>query len=285
MTWTLQATPTQDRRPLRPLLTRASVEVVASDQQALSQLRLLPAGTEVFIANLPREGPDRLVEAAVAVRRAGLVPVPHVVARNIASDALPLLLRRLVTQAQVDRALVLGGDGPESGASYRDALQLIRSGALEEAGLRTAFVGCYPEGHPRIPSETLWTALAEKVAACKEHRLHVELVSQFCFDPVAILGWARTLRASGLKAPYRVGVAGPASRTRLLRYAMLCGVGPSLRMLSGREGLAWNMLATETPERLLRALEDSVYALGISGAHLFTFGDLESSAGWLKEQA
>ena len=57
---------------------------------------------------------DLLIEACVRYRRAGFRPVPHLVARNIESaDKLRFLLGRLAGDAEVERALVLGGDRDE----------------------------------------------------------------------------------------------------------------------------------------------------------------------------
>src|SRR5690606_10695658 len=131
-------------RALKPVLTQPSREVIPADQRAAAQLAALPPGTEVFVANLPRENPDRLIDAAAAVRTAGFEPVPHVVARNLDGPAaLEDLLHRLVTEADVNRVLLLGGDRPASNPAYTDALQLITSGAVENAGLRKVFIGCY----------------------------------------------------------------------------------------------------------------------------------------------
>jgi methylenetetrahydrofolate reductase (NADPH) len=47
----------------------------------------------------------------------------------------------------------------------------------------------------------------------------VSLVSQFAFDAAPFVALARRLRAAGIAAPLRVGVAGPAARTTLIKYA------------------------------------------------------------------
>src|SRR5580692_6537290 len=56
------------------------------DQRSLVAARdSLQAGTEVFVVALPNDSSEQLVAAAARLTREGLVPVPHVVARNIAS--------------------------------------------------------------------------------------------------------------------------------------------------------------------------------------------------------
>src|SRR5690606_32267961 len=81
----------------------------------------------------------------------------------------------------------------------------------------------------------------------------------------------------------RVGVAGPADRAKLIRYALRCGVGASLRILRERSELARNVLAGETPDEILGAVADAAAdqpELGIGGVHFFTFGNPGGSISW-----
>ena len=90
-----------------------------------------------------------------------------------------------------------------------------------------------------------------------------------------------------MKAPFRVGVAGPADRGLLIKYALICGVGNSLRVLKGRADLAMNTLSGETPEAVIKDLAAAQArdpALGMSGIHFFTFGSLAKSAQWAEAQ-
>ncbi len=80
-----------------------------------------------------------------------------------------------------------------------------------------------------------------------------------------------------------MGVAGPAARATLVKYALMCGVGASLRALKTRRDLASTLISRETPEALLTevaAAQQASPALGISGVHFFTFGALAKSAEW-----
>ena len=113
------------------------------------------------------------------------------------------------------------------------------------------------------------------------------LVSQFAFDSVPIIAYAKRIRAQGVTVPFRVGVAGPADRGLLIKYALICGIGNSLKMLQKRSDLAVNTLSGETPESVIRELAVAQAAdpsLGLSGIHFFTFGSLAKSANWAKSQ-
>jgi methylenetetrahydrofolate reductase (NADPH) len=271
--------------PLVALLETYSIEVTARDATTFDRLvGRLPAGAEVFVANIPNDSLDLLVKAAARVREIGFVPVPHIVARNIQDLAeLDSLMKRLAAEAGVDRVLSLGGDRDKPLGTLDASLQLIESGAYEKHGVRHVTIACYPEGHPRIGEQVLWQALDTKIAALTRRGLEIRLVSQFTFDPEPILAMAKRFRGAGITAPLRVGVAGPASRAKLIKYAMRCGVGASLRALTERKSMASSFLGGETPDELLNfvALASAGdAALGIEGVHFFTFGAPESSVEW-----
>ena len=273
---------------LAALLDDYSVEVTSRDAASVAAAAAtMRPGTEVFVANLPREGADVLVAAARTLKLAGLSPVPHIVARNIAGPReLGDMLARLTAEAGVERALVLGGDRDDPAGPFDAALQLIETGAFQRAGIRRIAIGCYPEGHARIPADALAGALRDKLAAAADAGLDVLLVSQFVFDAAPVVAFAEGLRRQGVAAPLRVGVAGPADRAKLIKYALRCGVGASLRVLRERSELARNVLAGETPDEILGTVADAAAArpeLAITGAHFFTFGNPAGSIGWAED--
>jgi methylenetetrahydrofolate reductase (NADPH) len=272
--------------PLLDLLQNVSAELVAIDKAAIRAASgLFRRGTEIFIANLPKHKTAMQLEAAIALRQSGMTPVPHLVARNMESAAeFAALMRGLSEQAGVNSALVLGGDRDLPLGPYQDSLQLLNSGHFERYGFKKIYIAGYPEGHRHISDAALALARSQKLAAAAARGLEVTLLSQFCFDSQPIIKWVRGLRAAGVTAPYRVGVAGPASKAALIKFAMLCGVGPSLRALQSREQMASNLLRGETPEGLLRDVaraRKEMASLNIDGAHFYTFGTLSKVSEWL----
>lgn len=279
-----------DRKHSADFMTRLpdySAEVTTPDRKALDEAaRLMPKDARVYVAALPKDPPDRQVQVCSEVHDLGLIAVPHIVARNIANrEQLDDLLGRLSREAGVDRALILGGDRDVPAGEYDSALQIIESGLLQQHGIDKIAIAVYPEGHPRIPDEVLDKALADKIAAARAGGLQLILISQVCFDAAPIIEFLRKIRAQGVTERIRVGVAGPAKYSTLVKYAMICGVGPSLRALKERQSLARNLLAGETPEKLILELEDAVEAepsLNIWGLHFFTFASLSSTIEWVE---
>ena len=269
---------------VKALLRDFSIQALPSDRSLAEASARLPAGTRVFIASVPDETIDSVVAAAAHLRSSGLVPVPHVAARNIESaDELETMLRRLADEAAVTDMLVIAGDRSEPAGEYSNSIDIIRSGLLESHGVRNIHIGCYPEGHPTISDRELDDARAAKLTAVRHAGLDVALVSQFCFAAAPIIDLARRLRSIGLEAPLRAGVAGPTSGQTLLKYARKFGVVSAERALSGCSEQARNRLAMENPTAVVRDLARAQAAdpgLGIHGAHFFTFGSAARSTSY-----
>lgn len=183
------------------------------------------------------------------------------------------LLGRLTGEAGVDRVLLVGGDRDAPAGPFESSLQVLQTGLLQKHGIQTTYLACYPEGHPRIDDEALAAARREKLAYAQCAGLRAGLVSQFCFEAAPIARLAKELRDLSPATPLRAGIAGPASHATLLKYAIKCGVGASLRALRERGSLLAGLAAGATPERLLHDLAASC-GDALHGVHFFTFGSL-----------
>src|SRR5258706_13410311 len=81
--------------------------------------------------------------------------------------------------------------------------------------------------------------------------------------------------------PMRVGLAGPASLPRLLRFAALCGVGNSVRALKARPRALTRLMVEAGPEVALRDLARRAEP-PLAGVHFFCFCGLVRTARWLR---
>lgn len=110
------------------------------------------------------------------------------------------------------------------------------------------------------------------------------IVTQFAFDADAVLAWLDALRARGISVPVLVGVPGPASVSRLLRYAAMCGVGASASMLA-RYGISiGRLLGTAGPEVFVdRLVKGLTRAHGQVSPHFFPFGGVAPSLEWVAQ--
>src|SRR5690554_4490483 len=119
--------PLAEGNPVAPLLvdllTRASIEVAAGSRTALAHLReYFDPGTEVFVNFLPGGDWRPVADTAMALHRAGFVPVPHIAARSVADAAeLEAFLSRLA-EAHVTRVLLIAGDQQRPAGPYASSL-------------------------------------------------------------------------------------------------------------------------------------------------------------------
>jgi len=273
--------PDDERRGIQRLLGGASLELSSRDPSEIDVCAdLLEPGTAVYISMPPGQTYHGTVALAARLRRAGFRPVPHFAARRIASrDALDEYLAAAVAEGGVDSALVIAGDSERTIGPFDSSLALLETGLFQHHGITRIGVAGYPEGHPRIAALALDTALAAKKDLARRSGLDMQVVTQFCFEAEPVLAWAGKIRDHGL--PLRVGLAGPASLPRLLRYAALCGIGNSVRALKARPQAITRLLVEAGPEVLLREVSRRA-ATPIGGVHFFCFGGLVRTARWLR---
>jgi methylenetetrahydrofolate reductase (NADPH) len=260
-----------------------SVEVTRPSAADIAALAAQRPGARVYLSMVPGRPADETIGHAVELRAAGLEPVPHLAVRNFASvEALDQVLTRLKREAAVDSVLIIAGDRSEHGP-FRRALDVIDSGLLRRRGIRSIGIAGYPQAHPRIGQDELKRSLAEKIRAAEATGLHVEIVTQFCFDAPAILSFIAEVRDYGFDHRVRTGLAGPTSLSSLMRYATRCGVRASAHALARRSGLMRQMFAMATPDDLVRALAEAA-PVGVT-PHFFSFGGIAATGRWARAVA
>lgn len=266
-----------------------SLEVTLPKPAEIEALKgTLASGTEIFISAIPKESHSHLIESTALIRRAGFEPIPHVAARNYADETtLEDMLNRVASEANVSRVLVIGGDRDTSAGPYSNALAIIESGLLQRFGIKEIGIGGYPDGHPRIPADDLERALEAKIAAAARAGLKVQLVTQFCFDGERIVTWLQKQRANGFTGRVRIGLAGPAKVTTLLRFAQRCGVQASTRGLLRNVSVALQALGRATPDDIVKMLAEATASgeLGEVSPHFYSFGGFSATAKWASDVA
>jgi methylenetetrahydrofolate reductase (NADPH) len=274
------------------MLRGYSIEVNPSDHSAVdAALGRLDRGTEVFLTWIPGANPTDLIEPAAKLSRAGLCPVPHIGARHLESEAqLEQLAVRLVGEAGVDRILIIAGDRAQPAGPYDSSLAVMQTGVFQKAGITRIAVAGFPEGNPHISEAALNEALAAKVSFARSAGLQLSIVTQFCFEAELIVAWLQSLRARDIQIPVRIGLAGPARIVTLARYAVRCGIGNSVRVLTEQPSFA-KLLTDKGPEPIIRGIAASVkpgstgpLPLGIAGLHFFVFGGFNRTVDWINSR-
>jgi methylenetetrahydrofolate reductase (NADPH) len=278
------------KNPVGSFLSEASIEITGKqiDKIPLLQQNLKP-GTRVFIALIEAGQFDLQIEAAAAVRAAGLEPVPHIPARFVNdADDLNHRLEAMVKRAHVKTVLALGGGAPQPVGKFHCAIQLMQTGAFQQHGIETVGIAGHPEGNPDITKvlgeAELLRTLKEKNAWIKDAGLKGFIATQFLFNAEPVIHWSMELRANGIDLPIYVGVPGPASIKTLVRYAALCGVGNSARFIRKQALNITKLLTVAEPTEFVEQLAIQHYDLpehGIAGAHLYPFGGFDKLFEWM----
>jgi methylenetetrahydrofolate reductase (NADPH) len=243
----------------------------------------VPPDTPIYVSAVPTRPAAEQIDFAIRLRAHGFEPVPHLAARNFATTGeLDGWLAHICEAAQVTRVLVIGGDRDQPAGLFHHAIEAIDSGLLQIHGISEIGLAGYPDGHARISPIALDRALADKIEAAEQTGLKVHIVTQFAFSAEPIIAWIRRLRDSGVEHPVKIGMAGPASFTALMRFARICGVKSSVQGLARNAGLVKHMFGTAAPDALVRALADATAdgRLGDVSAHFYSFGGLAATARW-----
>jgi methylenetetrahydrofolate reductase (NADPH) len=272
----------QSRQRIAAFTARASFEVTRLAEGDIEALRASVApGTPIYVSAVPARPPADEIDTAAQLAAAGFEAVPHIAARGFASSTdLDRHLGRLHDDAGVRRVLVIGGDLAAPAGPFHAAIEVIESGLLQPHGIVEVGIAGYPDGHPRLSTTELDRALAAKADAAAQTGLGVHIVTQFGFSAGAILAWIARLRDQGIDLPVRVGLAGPATITGLLRYARICGVTASAQGLARHTGLARHLFGMVAPDAVLRPLAEASADLGDVAPHIFSFGGLATAARW-----
>jgi methylenetetrahydrofolate reductase (NADH) len=268
------------------LLAEASLETTAQPRaiEHVAAAGLAPA-TRVYITALPGDDAAMRIAAALRLRDLRLTPVPHLSARGFASAAELEQSLDGFAAAGVREALLIGGDIDRPRGPFASARDLIATGLLERHGFTAIGIAAYPEGHPRIAAETLEAELAAKIEGLRQRGIAPFIVTQFCFEAEPIVMLLARDRAKLADVPLHLGLAGPAKPSTLLRYAVACGIGNSLRAVRRKASFA-KLLVEAGPEPIIAALAAEKTALdNIAALHFFTFGGVERTARWATDLA
>ncbi|WP_406451016.1 methylenetetrahydrofolate reductase [Streptomyces sp. NBC_01622] len=269
------------------LLEDFSLEMTGKDVPKLEEARhSIPQGTRINVTFLGNENLELRLQASRAVKRLGFVPVPHISARRLGSQAeFEEFLARLRADGTCANVFTVGGDPTRPEGPYEDSLALIETGLLREYGVRHVSISGYPEGHPDIAGDALWSALREKNASIAAQELDGSVITQFGFDVDPVLAWLEQVRGEGITLPVRIGVPGPAGVRRLMSYATRFGVGTSAS-IAKKYGLSiTNLMGTAGPDKFLRALADGYDPArhGDIKIHFYTFGGLRATSEWIAQ--
>ena len=277
---------------LADLLANASIEVTPRTAAKVAEFRaILPMGTRVYIAHIAGTDSADMVATAARLRAEGMEPVAHLPARVITGRAeFADLIARYRDAADLREALVLGGGATTPEGPFTAARDLMDTGHLDQF-TRLDIAG-HPEGNrdidPKGGSAIALQALRDKQDFARTTGCKMGIVTQFAFEAPPLFDWMALLRAEGISLPVHLGLAGPAKLQTLLKYAIACGVGPSLSVLQKRARDMTKLLVPFEPTALAGAIAAHNATrpdLSVAGLHLFPLGGIAACTDWMAAQS
>lgn len=266
-----------------------SIEVMPRTAEKVENFRdLLPAGTRVYIAHIDGTPIEDMVTTAARLTDDGFNVMPHFPARIIKDAAmLEDWITRYQHDAGVKQALLLAGGVANPVGEFHSSMQLLETGLFDKAGFTNLHVAGHPEGNKDIDPDgsdkMVMEALRWKQAFNDRTDADIALATQFCFDAKPIIDWANRLTAEGITLPIHIGIAGPAKLQTLIKFAIACGVGPSLKVLQKRAMDVSKLLLPYEPTDVIAELAAHKAAnpdFNITNVHFFPLGGIKTNAQW-----
>lgn len=266
-----------------------SIEVMPRTAEKVENFRdILPAGTRVYIAHIEGTPIEDMVATAKRLNAEGFPVMPHFPARII-KDAATLgnWIAMYQGEADVKQALLLAGGVTTPHGDFDSSIQLLETGLFGKAGFERLHVAGHPEGNKDIDPDgstrNVDAALQWKQKFSETSDAKMALATQFAFDAEPIIEWANGLKAAGVDLPIHIGIAGPAKLQTLIKFAIACGVGPSLKVLQKRAMDVSKLLLPYEPTDVVAALAAHKAAnpdFNIEHVHFFPLGGIKTNAQW-----
>lgn len=266
-----------------------SIEVMPRTAEKVEDFRaLLPKGTRVYIAHIEGTPIEDMVATAKRIANEGYDVMPHFPARIIKdAETLENWIAQYQGEAGVDQALLLAGGVTSPHGDFDSSIQLLETGLFDKAGFKRLHVAGHPEGNKDIDPDgsmkKVGAALQWKQNFSEITDAEMALATQFAFDANPIIKWANDLKAAGIKLPIHIGIAGPAKLQTLIKFAITCGVGPSLKVLQKRAMDVSKLLLPYEPTQVLSELAAHKAAnpdFNITHVHFFPLGGIKTNAVW-----
>ena len=274
---------------LEAFLQGYSIEVMPRTAEKIEDFRdLLPEGARVYIAHIDGTEITDMVATAARLAKDGFEVMPHFPARSIKESAtLQDWIARYQGEANVTSGLILAGGIPQAHGEFESSMQLLETGLFDKAGFKRLHVAGHPEGNrdidPKGGDAGVMEALGWKQAFAARTDAQMALATQFCFEAKPVIAWADRLREAGIDIPVHIGIAGPAKLQTLIKFAIACGVGPSLSVLQKRAKDVSKLLLPFEPDAILSELAAHKAAnpdFNIESVHFFPLGGIKTNAQW-----
>ncbi len=269
------------------LIQSASIETTPKGAKKIGDFQeYLPENTPIYITFLPGSDFADTVETALTLKSQNMIPIPHIAARSLPSKvALELALESL-QKVNITEALLIGGGVAKAVGPFAASIDVLETGLLEKYGIQRLGIAGHPEGSPDISPADVLSALHLKSAYAAQSPIDFYITTQFCFEAEPLILWQENLKIAGITLPVKIGVPGVATIKTLVKYAVECGIGTSMRVVTNRAKDISKLMTPFPPDLLIQNLADHIAQDDtslIKGIHLYPLGGLAKTALWMRE--
>jgi methylenetetrahydrofolate reductase (NADPH) len=269
-----------------------SIEVMPRTAEKIENFRdILPKNTRVYIAHIEGTPIEDMVATAKRLAEEGFPTMPHFPARIIKDKAtLNEWISRYQGEAGVNQALILAGGVSKPHGEYESSMDLLKTGLFDKANFKNIHIAGHPEGNKDIDPDgstnNVDSALNWKQNFKNATDAKMAIATQFAFEAGPIIEWANSIKNANIDIPIHIGIAGPAKLQTLIKFAIACGVGPSLKILQKRATDVTKLLLPYEPIDVLSQLanhKENNPDFNISNVHFFPLGGIKTNAKWVTE--
>ena len=277
---------------LERFVNNFSIEVMPRTAEKIKDFRdHLPENTRVYIAHIEGTPIEDMVKTAKRLAEDGFPTMPHFPARIIKDKAtLNEWISRYQGEAGVEQALLLAGGVRKPHGEFESSMNLLETGLFDKANFKNIHIAGHPEGNKDIDpdgsTKNVDAALKWKQNYKSKTDAKMAIATQFAFEAGPIIEWANSIKNAGIDIPIHIGIAGPAKLQTLIKFAIACGVGPSLKVLQKRATDVTKLLLPYEPTEVLSQLADHKANnpdFNIKSVHFFPLGGIKTNAKWVTE--
>ena len=270
--------------------TTFSIEVMPRTAKNIDDFRrILPKKTTVYVAHLEDTPIEEMFFTCKRLISEGMDPMPHIPARIIHNTGELEDWVKEYSSLGVDQSLLLAGNGKTPKGELFNSIQLLETGVFEKHAFKKIQIAGHPEGNKDIDKdgslEKTINALKAKQKFGQNTKLQIGITTQFCFDPQPVIQWLEVLESEQIDLPISLGLAGPTRLQSLIKYAIMCGVGPSISVLKKRAKDLTKLLLPFEPTEMIDALNSSKknkLFKNVHSLHFFPLGGIEASAAFAR---
>ena len=239
--------------------TNFSIEVMPRTAKKVDDFRrILPKKTTVYVAHLEDTPVEEMFFTCKRLISEGMAPMPHIPARIIRNTGELEDWVKEYSSLGVNQSLLLAGNGKNPKGELFNSIQMLETGIFEKHAFKKIQIAGHPEGNKDIDKdgslEKTINALKAKQKFGQNTKLQIGITTQFCFDPQPVIQWLEVLESEQIDLPISLGLAGPTRLQSLIKYAIMCGVGPSISVLKKRAKDLTKLLLPFEPTEMVDTL-------------------------------